>query len=96
MQPVSWNDPANTLKTTSLVGELSILRLSFDRGTGFHGEFYEIPEYLFFKEIIRTRQCEHIAHSKNARWYDPAKRAASFNKMEMVLHLAAIRRVRMS
>jgi len=31
-------------------------------------------------------------------WYDPAKkRAASFNKMEMVLqYLAAIRRVRMS
>jgi len=62
-----------TLKTTSLVGSYPSSDLVLIGELVLHGEFYRNSEYLFFKEIILTRQCEHIAHSERIAWYDQKK-----------------------
>jgi len=49
---------ANTLKTTSLVGSYPSSDLVLIGELVLHGEFYEIPEYLFFK-----RSSEHVSAS---------------------------------
>jgi hypothetical protein len=64
-----------------------------------HGEFYEIPEYLFFKrDHPNTSVRAHRTFKERIAWYDPAKKGQlHLTRWKWFFeYLAAIRRVRMS
>jgi len=89
---------ANTLKTTSLVGSYPSSDLVLIGELVLHGEFYEIPEYLFFK-----RSSEHVSASiSHIQRTHRLVRSSKKGQLHLTRwkwffeYLAAIRRVRMS
>lgn len=90
---------ANTLKITSLVGSYPSSDLVLLGELVLHGEFCEIPEYLFFKRDHPHRSMRaHRPFKERIAWYDPAKKGQlHLTRWKWFFeYLAAIRRVRMS
>lgn len=90
---------ANTLKTTSLVGGYPSSDLILLGELVLHGEFYETPEYLFFKrDHPNTSVRAHRAFRERIAWYDPAKKGQlHLTRWKWFFeYLAAIRRVPMN
>lgn len=90
---------ANILKTTSLIGSYPSSDLVLLGELTLHGEFYEVPEYLFFKrDHPHSSVRAHHAFRKRIAWYDPAKKGQLHLTRWKWLseYLAAIRRVEMS
>jgi glycosyltransferase involved in cell wall biosynthesis len=89
----------NTLKTTPLVGSYPSSDLILLGELVLHGEFYEIPEYLFFKrDHPNTSVRTHRTYRERIAWYDPTKKGKlHLTKWKwFVEYLRAIRRVHMS
>lgn len=90
---------ANTLKTTSLVGSYPSSDLILVGELVLHGEFYEIPEYLFFKRDHPNASVQaHRTFKQRIAWYDPSKKGKlHLTRWKWFLeYLVAIRRVQMS
>lgn len=90
---------ANTLRRTSLIGSYVSSDLVLLGELALHGEFYEIPEWLFFRRnhpqtTIRT----YRTYRERISWFDPAKkgRLQMARWMWLYAHLGAINRVNMS
>lgn len=90
---------ANTLKITSLVGSFPSSDLVLLGELVLHGEFCEIPEYLFFKRDHPHRSMRaHRPFRERIAWYDPTKKGQlHLTRWKWFFeYLAAIRRVRVS
>lgn len=90
---------ANTLKITSLVGSYPSSDLVLLGELSLHGEFSEIPEYLFFKrDHPQTSVRSQRTFRERIAWYDPAKKGQlHLTRWKWFFeYLAAIKRVRIS
>jgi glycosyltransferase involved in cell wall biosynthesis len=90
---------AKTLKMALPMGSYPSSDLVLLGELALHGEFYEIPEYLFFKrDHPNTSVRAHQAFRERIAWYDPAKKGQlHLTRWKWLFdYLAAIRRVQMS
>jgi glycosyltransferase involved in cell wall biosynthesis len=66
---------ANTLKRTPLIGNYRASDRVLLGELALHGQFYEIPEYLFLRRGHPQRSlAANVTDSDIAAWYDPAMR----------------------
>lgn len=90
---------ASALKTTPLMGSYPSSDLVLLGELALHGEFYELPEYLFFKREHPYRSMRtHPTFRERIIWFDPAKKG----KLHLTRwkwffeYLASIGRIKMS
>lgn len=90
---------ADILRTTTLMGSYPSSDLVLLGELVLHGEFYEVPEYLFFKRDHPYRSMRaHPTFRERIAWFDPAKKGQlHLTRWKWLLeYLAAIKRVPIS
>lgn len=90
---------ANILKTTAPMGSYPSSDLVLLGELALHGEFYEIPEYLFFKRDHQYRSVRaYPTFRERIAWFDPAKKGQlHLTRWKWFFdYLAGIGRVQMS
>lgn len=97
--PIHGMMRTDILKKTALVQSYPSSDLVLLGELLLHGEFYEIPEYLFFKrDHPGTSVRSHRTYRERIAWYDPAKKGRlQLTKWKWFFaYLAAIERVQIS